>query len=59
MPNSQGEFSWHFPIIGKVNIKLSNRPLEFYEFLKEKKEIERLKKLKHLGILEVSDLKYG
>lgn len=40
MCKSQGKFSRYFPTLGKVEIELSNRPLEFYKFLKKKKVLE-------------------
>jgi len=50
---SDGEITiqYYFPVLGEVKIELKGYPAKFYKFLGENGEIERLMKLKHLGIL--------
>jgi len=42
---------YYFPMLGKVKIEMKNNTKIFYDFLVKRGEINRLKELKHIGIL--------
>ena len=44
--------SYYLPTIGRVKIVLNGYPEKLYKLLEKNKEIERLKKLLHIGILK-------
>jgi len=46
------EFSYSIPLLGLLKIELAGYPETFYCLLEEKGEVNRLQKLKHLGVLQ-------
>lgn len=52
MPSENLQLDFFLPYIGKVTTILHNESRDIYKLLEDKKEIERLKKLDHLGALK-------
>lgn len=46
------KFTYSIPTIGKVEIDLNGYPYKFYQIMERHNEVERLKKLEHLGVLQ-------
>jgi len=46
------KFTYSIPTIGKVEINFNGYPYKFYQIMERHNEVERLKKLEHLGVLQ-------
>jgi len=46
------KFTYSIPLIGRVEIYLDGYPYEFYQIMKRQGEVDRLRKLAHLGVIQ-------